>query len=291
MSYTPPQGPLFNPGPPPGPPFNSGPPQYPAQPPQYPPPGYGYAPGPGQFQPPMPPAPPKRRTGLVASLVVGALVLIAGGGAAYYFLSTDDEPRGDTAAADQQASASAEPEPSESAAETLPCDLDHVDLGTSTPLPGDTWSPIDFESGSGYVSEASVGCLVMHNDDHMSYIEAGTWPEASFYDPTRLGESAAFVANAWGESEHVGGTDAQDKTVDAPEAGELDIDGHAAGWSEVHVTWTPAAGGAETFEDIAVLVIDIDGTTAFVAIASIPEIGEGMYEEATTALLSTTFTG
>jgi hypothetical protein len=34
----------------------------------------------------------------------------------------------------------------------------------------------------------------MHDDDNMSYIEVGAWPEASFYDPARLGESAAFVA-------------------------------------------------------------------------------------------------
>ncbi|MFG3341972.1 hypothetical protein [Glycomyces sp. NPDC048151] len=283
MSYTPPQGPLFNPGQP----------QYPTQPPQYSPPGggYGYAPGPGQFPPPMQPEPPKRRTGLVAFLVVGALALIAGGGATYYFLGVDNEPGGNNVAEDQQTISSAEPDASESAAEITPCDLGYDELGLDIPPPGQTWSPVNFESGVGYVSEASVGCLAMHNDDHMSYIEVGTWPEASFYDPARLGESAAFVANAWGESEHVGGTDAQEKTVGAPDTGELEFDGHIAGWSEVRVTWTPAAGGVETFEDIAVLVIDIDGTTAFIAIASIPEVGEGMFEEATTALLSTRFTG
>lgn len=279
MSYTPPQGQ----------PAGYGQPQYSNQPPQYPPPGgYGY--GASQFQPPMPPAPPKRRTGLVVLIVVCALVLVAGGVSAFYFLSGEDEPGDITAADDEQGSASSEPETSESATEVLPCDLNHPDLGTATPLPGDGWSPINFESGAGYVSDASVGCLVMHNDDHMSYIEAGAWPEASFYDPARLGESAAYVATAWAESEHVGGADAEAKTVGAPEAGELDMDGHAAGWCEVRVTWQPAAGEAETFEDVAVLVVDIDGSTAFVAIASIPEIGEGLYEEATQALLSTTFT-
>jgi hypothetical protein len=269
-----------------GQPTGPGQPQSLNQPPQYPPPGgYGY----GQFQPPMPPPQPKRRTGLVVLLIVGALVLVAGGAGAYYFFPREAE-QGDITAAGDEASASAEPEASESASEVIPCDLNAPDLGTSTPLPGESWSPIEFETGAGYVSDASVGCLVMHDDDQMSYIEAGAWPEASFYDPERLGESAAFVANSWGESEHVGGADAEGKVVGAPEAGEMDIDGHAAGWSEIRVTWQPAAGEPETYEDIGVLLIDIDGTTAFVAIASIPEVGEGLYEEATQALLSTTFT-
>ncbi|WP_205324348.1 hypothetical protein [Glycomyces sp. YM15] len=48
-------------------------------------------------------------------------------------------------------------------------------------------------------------------------------------------------------------------------------------------------GEQETHEDIAVLVIDIDGSSAFIALASILAAGDGLYEEATVALLSTTF--
>lgn len=284
MSYTPPQGQPSNPGQP----------QYSNQPPQYPPPGggYGYGPGPGQFQPPMPPAPPKRRTGLVI-LLVGALVLVAGGVGAY-FLSQDEDPGGNSAAGDEQtsASASAEPESDEPTVETLPCDLNYPDLGTSTPAPSETWSPLQFDTadGNGNVSDAATGCVVMHDDDNMSYIEVGKWPEASYYDPTRLGYSAAFVATAWAEGEHIGGADAVDKVVGTPEAGEMDFNGHTGGWCEIRATWKPAAGEPETHEDIAVLVIDIDGTSAFIAIASIPAVGEGLYEEARVALLSTTVT-
>ncbi|MDA1362446.1 hypothetical protein O1R50_22670 [Glycomyces luteolus] len=278
MSYTPPQGQ----------PAGYGQPQFSNQAPQYPPPGsHGY--GTGQFQPPMPPAPPKRRTGLVI-LIVGALVLVAGGVGAY-FLSRGDETGDASAGGDGQASASAEPEAAESSAAPLPCDLNYPDLGTSTPAPSETWSPIRFDTadGNGGVSDAPVGCLVMHDEDNMSYIEAGAWPEASFYDPTRLGYSAAFVATAWAEGEQIGGADAVEKVVGTPEAGEMDIDGHAAGWCEVRVTWQPASGEPETHEDIAVLVVDIDGSSAFIALASIPAVGEDLYEEATVALLSTTF--
>jgi hypothetical protein len=279
MSYTPPQGQ----------PVGNGQPQYSNQPPQYPPPGgCGYdAP---QFQPPMPPAPPKRRTGLLVFLIVGALVLVAGGAGAYYFLSREDEPSDNSAAGDGQTSASAEPE-DESTVAPLPCDLNYPDLGTSTPAPSEAWSPIRFDTadGNGNVSDASIGCLVMHDEENMSYIEVGAWPEASYYDPTRLGYSAAFVATAWAEGEHIGGADAVEKVVGVPEAGEMDIDGHAAGWSELRVTWQPAAGEPETHEDVAVLVVDIDGSSAFIAIASVPAVGEDLYEEATVALLSTTF--
>jgi hypothetical protein len=71
----------------------------------------------------------------------------------------------------------------------------------------------------------------------------------------------------------------------------MDFDGHAAGSREIQVTWQPAEGEPETLENIAVLVIDVDDTSAFLALARIPAVGEGMYEEATTALLSTTVTG
>ncbi|WP_205324347.1 hypothetical protein [Glycomyces sp. YM15] len=73
----------------------------------------------------------------------------------------------------------------------MPCGLNYPNLGTAAPAPSETWSPIRFDTpdGNGNVSDAPAAssCTTTTND----YIEADTWPEASYYDPTRLGASTA----------------------------------------------------------------------------------------------------
>ena len=247
--------------------------------------GQGQFPFPGaQSAPPSGPTSraPKDKRGLLATfLVIGILVLVAGGAGAYVFLRPAAEG---TITADESQS------PSEGATDApATCDLSVESLGATIPSPSADWGPVAFESGDGYASVGSSGCHVQH-ETSMSYIETGTLDPENYYDPSRLGETSAYVATWWAESERVAGADVQGKEVGTPEVGELDFNGHAAGLTELRVTWEPAAGTTNSYEDVSVLVVDIDGSTALVVLVSIPQEGEGLYDEASQAILATTFT-
>ncbi len=230
---------------------------------------------------PNPPAPKKHRGLLVTLLVVGIVVVVAGSAGAYWFLGTDDE--GTITAVESQS-------PGEGAndAPTV-CDLSVESLGATIPSPGADWAPVESEAGDGYVSVDSTGCEVQH-EDSKSYIESGALSPDAPYDPVDLGNTAAALATEWAGGEHITGAEAPGKGFGTTETRETEFEGRPAALATLRVTWDPIEGFADTYEDVSVLLVDVDGTSALVVLVSIPEGGEGLYESASEAVLAMTFT-
>ena len=97
MTYPPqppgPPGGPYNQGPYGQDPYNQGP--YNQGPYNQGPPGQTpWAQGPQGGFPPVGPPPPKRRTGLIATLIIVAILVVGGGGVGLYLFLTKDDPRG-----------------------------------------------------------------------------------------------------------------------------------------------------------------------------------------------------
>ncbi len=317
MSY-PPQGQPVDPGSQPQPPGGYVPGQTgPAYPQQYTQPspsgGYqqpGYGPPPqqpyvdpyqqqyGQYGPP--PVQPTSKSGAsTVILIVIVLVLMIGGGAAGYFLlSGDDEG---TTTADDSTTGEEDPtteggeEPTEDDGEDPPPSTDGLvvsSLGANTPIPasGD-WQPLLGPGGSGRIGEDANGYSVDHGNDWISYMEVGVASGVVMdYDPADLVASGDDAMDYW--TVDSGAFSSTEETrVSTTEFTQTEVDGLPAVLAEARVSWNASSSTEDEYEDVAILLVDVDGVNGFIGIASVPESGTDFYQATVDALLATTFGG
>ena len=310
MNY-PPQGQPGDPGsqvPPPGgyAPGQAGPypPQYSLQDHQagYEPPG-GYGPPAqqpyGQYQQyGPPPVPPRSRggSGMVVLIVVVLIVMIGGGVAGFLLLGGDDE--GTTTAGDDATSQSDdEPSSETSDDETVePPPADEVlvvsSLGANTPVPasGD-WQPYRDPGSTGNISEDASSYYIDHGNNWMSYIEVGVASAMVMtYDPADLMASADQAIAYWTVDSGAFGSTEYTR-VSPTEYIQTEVGGLPAVLAETRVSWNTSSNTEDGFEDVAILLVDVDGVNGFIGLASVSESGADSYQAAVDALLATTFDG
>ncbi|GAB3647797.1 flagellar basal body-associated FliL family protein [Glycomyces tarimensis] len=293
-------------------------PEYTMQPPQYtqpemsqpgypPPPGYPSQPGyPPQGHPdpygqqygPPPVQPVSKGGSGTAILIVVVLILMIGGGVAGYLLLGGDDEGTTTAGEETTSEAEADPsdggeEPTEEGGEEPVPDGDALtveSLGAVTPLPGDPWEPYAGPGAVGNVSTDTHALVIQHTESWISYMEVGLFDGAvTAYDPADLQGSAEGLMNHWAEGFAFGSVEGLE--VSETEFTDVEVDGRPAVLAESTVSWTSSDSTEDGYEDIAFLVVDVDGVNGFIGLASVPESGTEHRQAAVDALLATTFEG
>ncbi|MFB9658986.1 hypothetical protein ACFQS3_12900 [Glycomyces mayteni] len=271
-------------------------------------PGAPYQPGfdpnqPYQQYPGYGPPPVQATTrggGGTALLVIGVVLLMAlGAVGGYFWLGGGDEGDDDTAGG-QDPGTSQESAPDdggesgdeEGTGEEAPgptgTALLVASIGAVTPLPasGD-WQPY-YGPGVAYEPMTdSEAYVLQHTDTWISFLGTGLFSGAvAQYDPADLNASAANAAEVW--------LDGAFSTVVGYEMSEIayqdvEVDGKAGVLATWKNSWTSTDASTDTFEDTAILVVDVDGVNGFLGIASIAQSGTDSYQAAVDALLATDF--
>ena len=274
-------------------------PGYGQQPGYAPPPGYGQQPGYpdpyGQYGPP--PAPPKRGGG-IAILIVVVLILMIGGGVAGYLLLGDDEgattTAGDetTSAAPEDDTEDTEQAPEEDQTDGMPGgELVVASLGAVTPQPSDPWEPDAGPGEAGRMSSDAQTMIVHHTDTWISAMAVGLF-EAAYtpYDAAALEGTASAAMDTWTAGFADGATGL---VVDDTELTEVEVDGRPGVLAETQVSWDSYGDVEDTYEDIAMLVVDVDGVNGFFSLVSVPQTGieeyPELYDGTVEGVLATTF--
>ncbi|WP_112137988.1 flagellar basal body-associated FliL family protein [Glycomyces dulcitolivorans] len=276
--------------------------QDPNAPQYYPQPGYDpnqpYNPYQGYGPPPVQAT--TKGGGGTALLVIGVVLLMAlGAVGGYFWLGGGDPDEGELAGGQDDSSTSQESDPGDDGGETgeeepeeeapLPSgtSLTVTSIGSLTPIPAGEWQPY---YGPGVANEPltdSEGYAFYHTEEWISFFGVGLFSGANAqFDPADLRASAASAADVWltgsfssVEGYQMGEIAYQDVTVDGKT-------GVLATWRN---SWTSTPGSTDTFEDTAILVVDVDGVNGFLGIASIAQSGTDSYQSAVDALLATDF--
>ncbi|THV43433.1 hypothetical protein [Glycomyces buryatensis] len=259
-------------------------------------PQQGFDPYGGQFGPP--PVQAQSKGGKGTLLLVGiVVVLMAAGAIGGYFLLGDPEQGTTTAGEDSTSQAEPdqdgegeEPTGEDEQAEPPPSDGENLtvgSLGALTPIPGDEWE-LYLEAGSAAdpMGDAEAYAL-QHTDDWISFFGVGVYSSAyAVYDPADLETSAIEAMSVWASTSFTGATgyEAGDATLT-----ETEVDGHPAMLVEMRNSWESVEGVDDSYEDTAILVVDVDGVNGFIGVASVAESGTDSYDAAVEALLATVF--
>lgn len=260
-------------------------------------PGYDPAaaaqPGYGQYGPP--PVQAKSGGGGTTILVIVVVLLMAVGGVAGYFLLGNNQKDEGSLAGDDSATSENAPDESEDPSagehteEPAPSGtgLAVASLGSITPIPGAEWAPY-YGPGESYgLLNDSEGYAINHTETWISYFGVGLFSGvAAPYDPADLnataeGAAAFWLTDAFGSAE---GYQQGEITYT-----EVEVDGRPGVLAEWRNSWTADPNTTDTFEDTAILVVDVDGVNGFVGVASVSETGTALYASAVDALLATDF--
>lgn len=277
----------------------------------YPPPQQGYVSQPGyapqqgfpdpygQYGPP--PVQPTRKGGAgTAVLIIVTLVLMVGAGVAGYLILGDDD-EATTTAGDDTTSETTEETPDEGTDENGEEDappppepdtdaLTVASLGAVTPNPGASWEFYDGPGANGNLSTDAHAYYIRHTDSWISYLEVGMVNSAYLaYDPADLRGSADGAMDTWTSGFAFGST--EDLEVAATTLTDVEVDGRPGVLAETTVSWTSSEHTPDLYEDIAILMVDVDGVNGFIGLASVPESGTEARQAAIDALLATTFEG
>ena len=258
----------------------------------YPPAGYGPYPPAGYGQHPLQAVPAPQRRGRTFLLVALVVALMLGGGAAGYFLLGDS---GGGEAAIDVGTADPEPDPaseSESDVEddeppvsggTLPVES----LGAQVPIPGDQWE-LAFGPGESIddISDA-FGVRVEYSEDWIALFQVGQYAVTNLpYDSADLDAIAAELARFWAENASLVG---QNGSHTDPVVTELTVDGRAAVLAEATASWEDSPITSDSRETVIVFLVDVDGVTALLGTAYVPESAESEYGSVLAAFEGTTF--
>ncbi|MQM25725.1 hypothetical protein [Glycomyces albidus] len=267
----------------------------------YPQPGYdpNQPYGPYQQYGPPPVQATTKGGGGTALLVIGVVLLMALGAiGGYFWLGGDDRDEGELSGAQDDAATSQEAEPDggesgeEAPEEEAPAPsgtgLVVQSIGSVTPIPaaGD-WQPYFGPGESAEPMTDSEAYAFHHTEEWISFFGVGLFSNAvAHHDPTDLRVSASTAAEVWLSGAF--------GSVEGYEMGEItytdvEVDGKAGVLAEWRNSWTSTASSTDTFEDTAILVVDVDGVNGFLGIASIAQSGTDSYQGAVDALLATDF--
>ncbi len=159
-----------------------------------------------------------------------------------------------------------------------------------TPLPGDPWEFYDGPGFAGRLSSDSHAYYIPHTSSWISYLEVGMVDASYFpYDPADLPGSASAAMEAWTAGFAFGSTEGLQ--VGETTLTDTEVDGRPAVLAETTVSWTSSTSTTDLYEDIAILLVDVDGANGFFGMASVPESGTDARQAGIDALLGTVFGG
>lgn len=251
----------------------------------------------GQHLPPPVQATNKGSAG-TAVLVVVVLILMIGGGVAGYLLLRDDEGATTTAGDDTSESTEAAPEeePTEDGGDggdgPAPDGESMIveSLGAVTPAPGEPWEHYMGPGETGNLSEDTDSYYIQHTESWISYMEVGL-ASALYapYDPADLRGSALEALTFWTSSTAFSSTEGL--TVTDPVLTDAEVDGRPAVTAEATISWAGTSSTTDLYEEVTIVLVDVDGVNGFLGLASVPESGTPDKPAAIDALLATTFEG
>ncbi|WP_091049387.1 hypothetical protein [Glycomyces sambucus] len=236
--------------------------------------------------------------GGTALLVIGVVLLMALGAFGGYWFLGDRGDEGELAGA-EDSTTSQESAPEDEGGETgeeapeeeapLPSgtSLTVTSIGSLTPIPEGDWQPY---YGPGYSSEPQTDAeayAFFHTEEWISFFGVGLFSGATArYDPADLNASAAGAAEVWLDGAF-GSVQGYEMTEIAYQ--DVEVDGKPGVLATWRNSWTSTTGSTDTFEDTAILVVDVDGVNGFLGIASVAQSGTDSYQSTVDALLATDF--
>lgn len=241
-------------------------------------------------QPEAPESPPSRRAGALAFLrrrtawlaIGGAVVLVAA--ATLVVLANLPGDQDDPGIASEPTHPAGGEDP-----ERVPGVLSVFELGATTPVPEGEWTwfsgPGDFSWGYSHGEEYRLG-----DNSWRSAFQAGVFDTAAYLDDPAAFDTAdprdlaAAATRDWGESLF---SEATGLALSEIRYSEVEVDGYSAVLAEARHSWDSIPASGDTYEDTAMLLVDIDGINSFVAVASITETHSEHYDGAIEALLAT----
>ncbi len=173
--------------------------------------------------------------------------------------------------------------------ERVPGTLSVYELGASTPVPEGEWTWV---SGPGFSDWLySFGEEYRLGDETWSStFQAGVFDAGSLVDDQESNDidSLKGISSAamqyWGDSLFA---EASGFELSEVRHSEFEIDGYSAVLAEARHSWDSIPGSDDSYEDSAILLVDVDGINFFVATASITETDSEHYDAAVEALLDT----
>lgn len=238
-----------------------------------------------QAPPETPPGGSPGRGGLVVLAAVAALIMVVVGLVAVFDGggSPEDADEGCVGCGpEQQAS------PSPHAMEIPDGYLGVASLGALTPAPGPPWTEYVGPGAEELLAEDAHAMNIQHTATWISYLMVGRLGEfALVADPENLSETAAEIVDTWVFDYPYSGTTGLERSE--PVLTETRVDSHPAVLLETRVAWDTLDSSPDTYEDVALLLVDPGEGGIFLGVAAVPESGTANYEGAVDALMRTTF--
>ncbi|MFC4336096.1 hypothetical protein [Salininema proteolyticum] len=162
-------------------------------------------------------------------------------------------------------------------------------LGALTPRPEGPWIDYLPAGSKDNFSTDTQAINLQHTGNWISYVSVGQYSQLSLEADTDDIEDAADKAlSAWTYGSSFECTKGAEYSP--VEVTYTRVDGFPAALATTKITWDD--GGScttDTFEDVALLLVELEDGEVFAGTASIPESGTEYYDAALDALLQTTF--
>jgi hypothetical protein len=170
-------------------------------------------------------------------------------------------------------------------------------LGATTPVPPTGWHRTRGPDADHWLFSNGDEFILGDLDDWHSVLAAGVYGLEPFSDPDydSLSGRLAFDSADLEASADAAMRVWMDEAIGAPTGVELSeirhrdvvVSGFDAVLAEARISWEQNESTEDFFEDAAILVVDVNGIDAFIAIASVTEGDVAHYDDAVAALLET----
>ncbi|GAB3219073.1 hypothetical protein GCM10027447_00990 [Glycomyces halotolerans] len=161
-------------------------------------------------------------------------------------------------------------------------------LGALTPIPDDGWFDYRGPGADELLAEDAHAVSVSHTDTWISYMMVGRLGEFGLNaDPEDLHGTATEIIDTWVFDYPY--SSATNVARSEPVLTDTVVDSHPAVLLETRVTWDSLENSPDTYEDVALLLVDPGDDGIFLGVAAVPESGSHRFEPAVEALLATTF--
>ncbi|WP_026928970.1 hypothetical protein [Glycomyces tenuis] len=161
-------------------------------------------------------------------------------------------------------------------------------LGALTPAPGQPWVEYAGPGADELLAEDAHAMEIQHTATWISYLMVGRLGEFGLVaDPENLRQTAVEIVDTWVFDYPYSGTTGLERSE--PVLTETRVDSHPAVLLETRVTWDTLDSSPDTYEDVALLLVDPGEDGIFLGVAAVPESGTANYAGAVDALMRTTF--
>src|SRR5699024_683451 len=135
-------------------------------------------------------------------------------------------------------------------------------LGAVTPSPGALWEVYSGPGSNGDLGTDAHACYIPHTENWISYLEVGAINSAYLpYDPAERQGSAGEAMDTWTSGfafGSAGGLEVSETTI-----ADVEVDGRPGVLAETTVAWTASEHTPDRYEDIAILMVAVDGVNGF----------------------------